>query len=150
MGVCVNDRPSWHDIHIGCASIVTSLLLVEQNTPKKIIGVARGGLIPATILSHLLKDVPLIPINYSSKKGKGDNKNHSNELPNIKNETILIVDDIVDTGHSMLEIVKHFKQFSSNVITASLYYKFGAVYTPDFYMEKIPKDSNWIVMPWEI
>lgn len=149
MTYSVLDHPSWHQIHQGCSIITQTIIQYEKSPPTMVAGVVRGGLIPATIISHILNDIPVIPLMYSSKTGRGDNKTQSNILPKIENETLLILDDIIDSGNSMLEIINHFKQFDVELVISSLYYKEEAAVTPDYYMEKIPVNGPWITMPWE-
>lgn len=110
----------------------------------------RGGLMFGVIASHKL-NVPLYPIDYSSKAGAGDNKNHSNTLigfgPAIK--TVLLVDDIADSGRTLKEIVDQYAANDVKVITAVFHYKEGGVYHPDLYYWRIPADSEFINYPYE-
>ena len=83
-----------------------------------IYGIPRGGLIIAVRLSHLL-GIQLIVETH------------------IRDDT-LIVDDIVDTGKSMVR----------SAHTASLIYNPKSIYKPKFYaVEKL--DDRWIIFPWE-
>ena len=69
-------------------------IIASSYQPDIIIGVSRGGLIPAVFLSHFLK-IPMIPVNFSGSQGQGDKKFTEIEvLPEIdKHLKILIVDD---------------------------------------------------------
>lgn len=90
-------------------------------------GLPRGGLIFAVILSHRLH----IPMLVAPTKG------------------CLIVDDICDSGESLL----HYRKNSSgeditDYTIATMFYKeneLGVV--PDYYM--LEKKDNWVVFPWE-
>lgn len=110
----------------------------------------RGGLLFGVIASHKL-NVPVIPLQYSSKAGAGDDKNHANVLPELADNvrTVLLVDDIVDSGHTLAEIVKHYTEAGIKVITAVIHYKEGAVFHPDLYYWRIPADSEFINYPYE-
>lgn len=116
-----------------------------------ILAPVRGGLMFGVIASHQL-NVPVIPVAYSSKSGAGDDKNHSNVLPELPagTETVLIVDDIIDTGHTLKEIVEHYQKQGVRVVTAVVHYKEGAVFVPDLYYWRIPKDSEFINYPYEL
>lgn len=72
-----------------------------------VIGLKRGGLVPAVALSHSTK-TPLLIADVTHPDSTGDNKeNHSNEVPDVSGyENILIVDDIIDSGYSIYELVK--------------------------------------------
>lgn len=140
-------NPDWKDIEIFIHGLKRNV--DEANfKPDYIIGLTRGGLIPATMLSHLL-DVPMIAIQYSSVDGAGDNKNHDNELPDIKGKSLLIVDDIADSGKTLEEVCTHFAPF--NVLqSAVLYHKESSVFTPSFCALLIPEDAPFVYFPWEI
>ena len=89
-----------------------------------IVGVKRGGIIPAVFMSHQL-EVP-----FGGAKS-----------PDMR---ILIVDDISDTGKTLEKYT-----LSSNLFTlATLYIKEGTRVVPDFYVEKFPK-GTWIIYPYE-
>jgi len=109
--------------------IVYRLALDIQSSDEKfdyIVGIPRGGLIPAVSLSHLLK----IPVNTS-----------------IGNDKILVVDDIVDSSDTMVEWCKP-RPNMSPIKMASLYINVDRCENkPDFYGEET---KVWIVFPWEI
>lgn len=140
-------HPSYHDIEKGCAILATRIIY-NLETPDIIVGLARGGLVPAVILSHIL-GVKMIPVSYSSKKGEGEYKQYENTLPIIPHKYLLIMDDIVDSGFTMREVAQHYEDQGHDVNVASLYYKEGAAIAPMFFWQDIPKDSPWIIFPWE-
>lgn len=149
-------NPSYHDIHRACAFIVGELLKVQSDwmLPKVIVGLTRGGLIPAVIISHMLENHgysnSVVPVSYSSKAGNGDGKNHNNILPIIDEFNLLIVDDIVDGGHTMQEVTEFYKNEQSHAVrTASIYYKNTAVFKPTFFWQEIGPNDPWIVFPFE-
>jgi len=88
-------------------------------------GLARGGLIPAVLLSHKL-GIPYC-------KDNGDSACYG---------SMLVVDDICDTGYTLEE----FSEFTE-VYTATIHYKPTAIVKPNFYYEEIK--NEWIVYPWE-
>ena len=90
----------------------------------------------------------MVPVSYSSKHGAGDDKNHENNLPTFSNKTILIVDDISDSGHTMKELVDFYNK--DNVVeTAALYYKDKSVHEPTYYGYPIDDNFGWVDFPWE-
>ena len=141
-------HPSYDQLHNACVVLAHSIKL-NPTKFDSIVGLVRGGTFPAMILSHLL-DVPMTAVQYSSKSGAGDNKNHSNELPNLYGKTVLIVDDIADSGKTLTEVCKHYITNKCVVYTAVLYYKEQAQgIEPDYYWQKIPTDAPWVIFPWE-
>lgn len=150
--------PTWIEIQSACE--VIAYRVKKNDPPDYIIGLTRGGLIPATILSHML-DIPLIPISYSSEKGKGEFKQYSNKLPIISKPltsgighstppTLLIVDDICDTGNTMREVCDGYKARNHVVYSAAIHHKDQAAITPDYTWKKIPVDAPWVIYPWEV
>ena len=78
-----------------------------------VVGLARGGLIPATIMSYVL-DVPLLSYAISSyenttktDKFKVHQFVHFNDLKSLKEADphVLVVDDICDTGGTLIKAV---------------------------------------------
>lgn len=142
-------HPTWDDIQDGCIKFVDTLL--DENKPiEAVVGLTRGGLVNAVIVSHLLYDIPVYAVDYSSKHGAGDNiSSHSNDVPNIKQRRLLLVDDIADTGHSLKELQALLISRGHTVYTYVSFWKESSALTPDGYQYKIPTDAPWIVMPWE-
>lgn len=115
----------------------------------QIIALARGGAVGGTMLSHLMK-TPVIYPAYSSKQGAGDDRNHDNTLPEVDAETILIFDDILDTGRSVQEVYDVYTERGHCVKVAALYFKHGSVISPDYVGEIITDDVGFIYFPWEL
>lgn len=156
-------HPSWAQIEKGCAKI--ALQLVKSNyKPDYIVGLSRGGLIPAVIISHIL-DIPLIPISYSSLEGNGDDKRNENILPTILGSgwsgmgklplppNLFLIDEICDSGNTLYEVFEHYAKQGHSIRTATLYVKQlsldNQLIIPDFYWQKIDNTSPWIEFPWE-
>lgn len=143
-------QPSYNEIHNACVD-AANMFSRYQFKFDHIIGIARGGLFPATILSHFL-EIPMTPISYSSHSGEGDDKNHTNVLPKIKSQRlVLLVDDICDSGNTLYEVKNHYEADRCMVYTFALYYKSRPipVIIPDFKWRTIPEDAGWIVFPFE-
>jgi hypoxanthine phosphoribosyltransferase len=153
-------RPSWEDIHTMTKNVSTQVLslalgpdYVQELTRmvQTIVGVTRGGLIPAIILSHEL-GLPMCCADYSSRDGAGDDKRTTvcGELPDLPyGAPLLIVDDIADTGRTLFELWSEYTERGHIVHTATLYYKSGGEFKPTFYAEEIPANAPWVVFPWE-
>ena len=88
-------------------------------------GLPRGGLITAVMLSHKLN----VPMLMAPCDG------------------CLIVDDIADSGRSLMHYTNNDTQFNKFTI-ATMYYHERSVVKPNFY--RWYKGDDWIVFPWEI
>lgn len=125
-----------------------------------IIGLSRGGLVPAVYLSHRF-DIPMVIADISHELSVGDNKNtHSGYLPKIADniQSILVVDDIVDSGNTILALTQQLET-TAKITVASLYIKDGAErylideapsnFVKCVYTEVLPIDAPFIYFPWE-
>lgn len=141
-------HPTYGNVETACLHIITELDR-KGIRPTKIVALSRGGLMLGVILSHNL-NVPMVPVQYSSKIGKGDDRNHDNVLPEITNETILVVDDIADSGHSLDDVVEFYLNMKQNkVFSAAMYVKEGSVITPTVAWHTLVKTGPFIHFPWE-
>ena len=116
----------------------------------KIVAISRGGLVPARILSDSLS-VPISHITISSYKGtKQTNEPFIDETPmkNFRGETILIVDEVCDTGKTFERALSYFRNFSvKKIYTAAPYTKSHRTFDPDFATKNI---DAWIIFPYDI
>ena len=153
----MNITPSWDDIEIATKSLV-DLMLSDGFVPEYVIGLSRGGLTPAVIASQMM-NIPLISVSYSSKIGVGDQRNHENFLPDVGEDLkvgtgilkppVVIIDDIIDSGHTMVEVNTHYVGHGHQVCTMAIYHKESSVFVPDFSYYRLPKDAPFINFPWE-
>jgi len=113
-----------------------------------VIGLTRGGLIPAVLISHEL-NVPMMAFNPHILHSNGVPREPIN-LPISPTviRKVLIVDDISDTGKTFDKTVKFFINSGFNVVTAAVYInKKTAIFKPDFVLYDSHK--KWIVFPYE-
>jgi len=128
----------------------------KEDRITHVIGLARGGLIPATIISYEL-DVPLLSYAISSyddtaktDKFKVQQVVHFDDL-NRRSETkihILVVDDICDTGDTMHYICDKIEFAGVEAKYATLFTKKKHRKFLDHYGVVI-SDDTWIEFPWE-
>jgi hypoxanthine phosphoribosyltransferase len=113
----------WDEFFAHIDEIEKQIRLIRSNF-KNIYGVPRGGLIPATILSHRLN----LPMIFSTT---------------MISDSTLIVDDICDTGKTLKKIMRK----NSTIIV--LWLTSRSKIQP-FYFNKVKgEDEPWIVFPWE-
>jgi hypoxanthine phosphoribosyltransferase len=124
----------------------------QQFQPDIIIGVAKGGIIPARILSDLIETPQLAALQIAFYLDIAQSTSEpilkQPLTVAIKNKKTLIVDDIADTGKSLKLAQTHIKeQGAMETKTATLYFKPQSITKPDFYEKQTNK---WVVFPWEI
>jgi hypoxanthine phosphoribosyltransferase len=119
--------------------------------PDIIVGIARGGWIPARILSDVLYADTLqnIRIEYYTDVGvRGREPRITQPLSgSLEGKSILLVDEVADTGDSLYHAIEHVEKLGvQEQRSAVLHLKPTSRVTPDYYMVKT---SSWTVYPWE-
>ena len=120
---------------------------IKSENPEKITiaAVARGGLIPATIIAHILgiKDIRFIRLSsYANDHQQSELIDTTcDEIPN--DESTYVIDDICDSGETLLYLRKKYP-------LAKLYTVINKNPTikPDFAPITEPM-GLWITFPWE-
>jgi xanthine phosphoribosyltransferase len=136
---------SWEEFHqdvdsLGC--------LLPSRPWKGIIAVARGGLIPAGILSHKLNIRHVMSLSIASY----DEHHQQHDLRFLETLSLdqegdgwLIVDDLVDSGNTFYEIKKYFPQAT----LVAVYGKPKGQPAAHIFGRSMDQDT-WIVFPWEV
>ena len=126
--------------------------------PELIIGLSRGGLIPLGFLAgdglfnnRHVKIISVASYSDHGKQGKllvleswGDE-----DFGYLKKfNSILIVDDLVDSGRSLSFVLKMIQEHAphATIKTAALFYKPCSIIKPDYCVQET---TDWIVFPWE-
>ena len=109
---------TWEEVD-NLVDILKQKVLDELPEIGSVMGIARGGLIPAVMLSHKL-GVP---------------------YTNLIDPNTLIVDDICDSGVTIRD--------TPGVYTATLHYKKSAIAKPTIYASLLLNENQWLVYPWE-
>ena len=123
--------------------------LVKQIQKKKVkydfvLGVERGGLIPAVHLSHRL-GIPFKTLSWSSQLKDGSMLTWFI----LRNKKILLVDDIVDSGKTFLEIFGKYWDMDTAVL---IYNNINeSKIKPDYYGRMINRKDTpeWFDFWWE-
>ena len=142
--------PTWSQIYD--ILLLQAQKVQSQNfQPDIIVAIAKGGLIPARILTDLLEtpELSVIQIEFYIDIAKTTQQPTLKQtLTNqVQGKKTLLVDDIADTGASLNLAKTHLQtQGAHQIKTATLYHKPQSTITPDFYEKQT---SNWVVFPWE-
>ncbi len=142
--------PTWIEIQESCLRIAERTR-ADDFRPDIIIGVARGGWIPARILADLLGISSLANLGitfYTDIAKTGRTPVITQPITGkIKGRIVLMVDDVADTGQSLKVGRDHVKGLHPRKLKiATIYKKPWSILTPDF----IAAESDaWIIFPWE-
>ena len=124
-------------------------LEADEFIPDVIVGISRGGLIPGVMISHKL-EIPFKPVHASTR----DFPHWENYLPKPKDEKILIVDDICDSGETFERLSEYIREninFECDVRFASLWWNNECEFKPHYFIRDLAKDTAgvWIDFPHE-
>jgi hypoxanthine phosphoribosyltransferase len=144
------DIPSWNQVY-GLLLKVAETVQRSGFEPDVIVGVSRGGCIPARIMSDLLENPKLANVTTEYYVGVAETKQEPSITQpvslSVKDKKVLVVDDVADTGESLKLVNLHLKhQDASEIRIATIYYKPWSVTVPHYYQKET---SHWIVFPWE-
>ena len=112
--------------------------------PTHIVGITRGGLIPAVMLSHSF-DLPMETLGVSFRDNRAT---HHTKFKPIDDARYLIVDDINDSGTTFKVVSDIFRNRRLTFATSALINKEKSGFDVDFYGEMFYHD-DWINFPWE-
>lgn len=133
----------YDDVLSMCHSITYD---VSKIKPDLIVGITRGGLLPALHLSHHL-DRPLQTIVWQTRDvNRCEHDPHLQKLIDT-GKIIVFVDDINDTGLTFMEISNKYHCARPNVHFISLVKKTETDYPATAALTL--SDDRWIVFPWE-
>ncbi|WP_103600568.1 phosphoribosyltransferase [Campylobacter concisus] len=123
----------------------------DEFDPDVILAVARGGLTLGHSLAVALNNRNLFTLNsiHYEDTNKLDTINIFN-VPDLSKYTkILLVDDIIDSGESMVEIKRELLKRYPNldIKIATVFYKEKALLLPEF---KVKEAHDWIEFFWDI
>ncbi len=140
--------PNWNLIYEGLVDVASKI----KNSGEEfdaIVGIARGGWIPARILSDFLGVKRLISMQVSSYQDltKNEVKSLDEYRPATSERKILLVDDVADTGSSLLFIKNRLTEVGAVCRTTTIYVKPWTNFWPDYYFREV---TEWVVFPWEI
>ncbi|MEM0152478.1 MAG: phosphoribosyltransferase family protein, partial [Thermoplasmata archaeon] len=127
-------------------------ILSNLGKPDLIVYIERGGMIIGRLMSDYLGVKDLIGIRASYYTEVGTPSTHvilgdiSIDIE-IKNY-ILLVDDIADTGKTILAVMEKLKKYSEKIKVCTIAYKKHSIVKPDFYSYIVDNDT-WVIFEYE-
>ena len=142
--------PSWDYIYNSCKNIVKEMKK-DKFKPDVVVALSRGGFVPARTICDMLiiKDLVSIKVDHwgitANKDGKAKIR-YPLDI-DLTGKKVLVVDDITDTGESMIVSTNFIKSLNPKEIrtAAALHIKTSKL-KPDYYGEEI--DWKWVIFPW--
>jgi hypoxanthine phosphoribosyltransferase len=152
------------DLHVSWDqynTLVERLALIVHESGygfDQIVCIARGGLRVGDVLSRIYER-PLAILSTHSYAAEGGTvrgelviAEHMTMTSPRLGECVLLVDDMVDSGHTLALVHRTLPQRFPHIRscrTAVLWWKACSVFKPDFWVEYLP-DSPWIHQPFEV
>lgn len=123
----------------------------DEFNPEVIVAIARGGMTLGHSLAVALQNRNLFALNsiHYDNTNKLDTIDVFN-IPDLsKFHKILLVDDIVDSGESMVEIKRRLLDLYPHlqIKIATVFYKRTALLLPEY---KVKEASEWVEFFWDI
>lgn len=121
-------------------SVLQDVKMLSQQikcTPDIIVGVARGGVLPAVFLS---KHLGVEETFFLKVKKEGEQRVLLQEVAcSVRGKKILVVDDMIETGKGLELVKEHLESRGASVMTASLYVLSTTTTTvrPDWYVKEV-------------
>ncbi len=116
---------------------------------RAVVGITRGGLVPAMIVARELdiRMVDTISVKSYSHQAQGETQVIKSPQADLMGDGtgILIVDDLVDSGKT-LEVVRN---LYPNAHFATVYAKPSGKPMVDSYITEVSQDT-WIFFPWDM
>ena len=122
---------------------------LSYDVPDCIVGLARGGLVPAVRLSHIL-GIPMVSVNLSLRDNQIATDLDLSQLAKYNN--IAVIDDICDSGKTLHVLDLLLQDLGiANIQWCTLLHKTSAMFKPAIIGETIKEidSSQWVVFPWE-
>jgi uncharacterized protein len=146
-------RASWAEVE-RWADAVAARVAAAGAHPEAIVGLTRGGWVPARLLGDRLGVHRLVSLRVqhwgvtASRDGEARlTEGLSGPLAGL---AVLVVDDITDTGESLRLASEHVRGAGPrSVETAALVHIAHSKFVPTYHGEEIPRNAwVWVVFPW--
>jgi len=109
-----------------------------------IVGIARGGLVPATIISRVLNIEEIHSLKMRRINGKRELLTHLDN--DLNGKKVLLIDDMSESGGTLLHAQQYLESKGAIVKTACLYSLATNSSSPDYFLKTIPE---LIQFPWD-
>lgn len=136
---------SWEEMHRNSKALAWRL--IDKGPWKGLIGITRGGLVPACIIAREL-DIRLVETLCISSYDHQDQRS-AQVLKTPQDigdgEGWLVIDDLVDTGSTF----KVAREIMPKAHYACIYAKPAGAETTDSFITEVSQDT-WIHFPWDL
>ncbi len=144
-------RLGWQDVERACREIAEEIRSRKLDG-HMLVGISRGGLVPLRLISDYTasRRVSTLGVRFYEDLGR------TAEEPevffpvqgDVSGRGVILVDDISDTGQSLIAAKKHlFDKGASEIVVATVCKKPHTKFDPDICTFETPR---WVIFPWEV
>jgi len=130
---------------------IADQIVASGKTYDYLVGIVRGGCIPAVYLSHRL-GIPMRTVSWSTFHKEQMRECAMDIAEDVHDgKKILLVDDILDSGRTLKELFDDWGCARDKVDLSVLIYNKAQSIVPDFYGTVIDRDvsQDWVTFWWE-
>ncbi len=144
---------TWVEVDRWADEVAAQIRAVDR-IPDTIVGLTRGGWVPARVLADRLSVKRLVSLRAQhwgvTATPQGRAELTEGLSGSVAGGNVLIADDITDTGESLaLALEAVHAQRPQRAESATFLHISHARHKPTYFAEEIPKESwVWIVFPW--
>ena len=145
-------RFNWELVDAACFIIADRIRADHPDYKEKFAGVVafpRGGLIPATLLAHML-DLDIV-MTTSELDLQVEHDVEGFGRGELFHGKYLLIDDISDSGETFADYIASYsdliKAGDIEFVTAAICYRPGTAYMPDYTIQDA--FDKWVIFPWE-
>jgi hypoxanthine phosphoribosyltransferase len=144
---------TWEDSY-EMARALAGMVKEDCYAPDLVIAIGRGGYVPARVVCDFLLQDMLTSFKMehwgSAAKEKPEVRVRFPLAVEIRDQKVLVVDDVTDTGETLQHAIGYIRGLSPREVrTAVLQYKSGSVFRPDYFAREEP-EWRWIIYPWAV
>jgi uncharacterized protein len=146
-------RTTWVEAE-GWAEAVAEKVRGAGHLPKTIVGLTRGGWVPARLIADRLGIHRLVCLraqHWGVTATPSGRAVVSEGLSGpVRGEPTLVVDDITDTGESLELATDHVREAGASRVESAAFLHIGhSKFVPTYYAEEIPRGAwVWVIFPW--
>jgi xanthine phosphoribosyltransferase len=133
---------SWEQLHRDSKALAWRL--VEMHPWTGIVAITRGGLVPASIIARELEIRLVDTVCISSYDFQQQGEVSVLKSPTIDSNSLLLIDDLVDTGQTARIV----KDLLPQAHFATVYAKPAGRPLVDTFITEVSQDT-WILFPWD-
>lgn len=144
---------SWEEFHMMARSLAR-MIKKSGYRPDLVVAIGRGGYVPARVVCDFSLHDMLTGFKVEhwgmAAQEKPSAKVRFPLAVDIRDQKVLVVDDVTDTGGTMDAAIPYLRSLHPREIrTAVLHHKTVSPFRPDYFARE-EREWRWIIYPWAV